>query len=343
MSLESVHMPFPYIMGPMVGISHVAMRDVVRSFIPEGLDVPIFCEMLSTLRLPSERLDCAEELKVTDKDRNSFIPQILGNERWYIERSIQKLLNLEPRSIDINMGCPAKQTLRHNWGVRLMGDPQYAADVVKTTRECYDGKLSVKLRCGIKKLDIKYLLDFTEALESAGADWLTIHARLQAEKHKGTAYWDQLREIKAERKIPIVANGDIQTCDDAIHIVDKLGLDGAMVGRAVTARPWIFWQIAYKKGLCTQRPPESPEEEGQAYLDAAILLAERLAYHFPNSPKNLRKLRFFVTHSHKWLHFGHSFYKVCMKAKTLEQAHQDMCRYKEQVSSFPMTQRISLL
>ncbi|SMF07010.1 tRNA dihydrouridine synthase [Pseudobacteriovorax antillogorgiicola] len=349
--LESLGASFPFMVGPMVGLSHVAFRELIRSFTPANLDIKLFSEMLSTLRLPSERLDLSEELQITKRDRGSMIPQILGNEEWYIERSLRKLDHLEPWGIDINMGCPVKRTLRHNWGVRLMGDEDYAARVVETTRRHYQGPLSVKMRCGLKKEDPAYIDSFTAKLEAAGADWITIHARLQAEKHRGDANWSALTSVKKARKIPVVGNGDIQTSSDAIDMIEKYGLDGAMIGRAATARPWILWQIAHDLGLELEAPegfsspvpPRSREDEGMAYLMAVERFIALVDKHFENETKKVRKIRFFVTHSHRWLTFGHSFYSRCMKAKSIEALADTVRRYRETVSSFPMSERINLL
>lgn len=350
-NLDQLGMPFPYTVGPMVGLSHLAFRELIRSYCPANIKVPLFSEMLSSLRLPSERPDLAEELFTSDKDYKSWIPQVLGNDEWYLERSIRKLEQLHPWGIDINMGCPVKRTLRHNWGVKLMGDPQYAFDVVQTVRRHYSGPLSVKMRCGIKKADPQFIVNFTDALEEAGADWISIHARLQSEKHRGAAHWDLLSHVKEKRRIPVVANGDIQTANDAIKLVTDMGLDGAMIGRAATARPWIFWQIADQLGLDWeapvgmegQKPPMGPEEEGLAYIEASLRFIGLLKKHFTNETKTLRKFRFYIAHSHRWLMFGHSFYSRTMKCKSLPEIEDMIQDFKDRTRSFPMSARINLL
>ncbi|MBP9708681.1 MAG: tRNA-dihydrouridine synthase [Oligoflexales bacterium] len=94
---------------------------------------------------------------------------------------------------------------------------------------------------------------FTEALENSGADWLTIHARSSVNKHSGAADWGAVGEITQRRSIPIIANGDIQNASDALQILQRGYADGAMIGRAITARPWLLAQIAW---LLKEAEPE---------------------------------------------------------------------------------------
>ena len=89
-SLSDLGMPFPFMVGPMVGLSHLAFRELVRSYTPSNIPLPLFSEMLSSLRLPSERPDLADELFTSPRDKGRWIPQVLGNDEWYLERSIDR-------------------------------------------------------------------------------------------------------------------------------------------------------------------------------------------------------------------------------------------------------------
>lgn len=339
---------FPFMIGPMVGLTHVAMRELIRRYTPEGLDALFFTEMLSSLRLPSERLDYADELKIAPGE-TGLVPQLLANDEWYIQRSLRKLDGIRPWGIDINMGCPVKKTLRHNWGVRLLGDPLYAAQVVSITKKHSTIPVSVKMRCGLKEADLSYICNFTDKLEEAGLDWLTIHARPKSQKHGGKAHWQLVADVRQRRSIPVVVNGDIQTAEDAISLATDCGIDGVMIGRAATARPWILWQIAEKlgypakpKAFPDQSAPSSPEEEGAFYLDALIHFIDLLEQYFSNEAKRNKRFKFYLIQSHKWFFYGHSLYSRCMKCQSLGEIREMIMDYKERVD-FPMTNRITLL
>ena len=336
--LQSLGISFPYMIAPMVGISHVAFRELIRSYTPEGIDAIRFTEMLSTRKLPSERLHLTRELRVAESE-SFFVPQLLGNEEKFIGPSVKKLMQLSPWGFDINMGCPQSHVLRHNWGVRLMGDAAYAADVVRMVKRHSSVPVSVKLRGGADKdVDENYLREFTAALEDAGVDWLTIHARPRAAKHEGPANWPVVGQMARARKIPVVANGDIQTSADAIKVVREFGCSGAMIARAATARPWILWQIAEDLGLnCTptgregMRAPRTPREEAIEFYRAFTQLIDLVEKYFGEGDNieeyGIQKLRFFAATASKWFMFGHSFWKVTMKAKSFQEMREGVEEY----------------
>jgi len=337
--LNRLGITFPFMVGPMVGLTHVAFRELIRSYLPANVNPLLFTEMLSTRRLPSERLHEADALRCAANER-FFVPQLLGNEERFIAPSIQKLLSLNPWGFDINMGCPATHLLKHNWGVMLMGDKNYAAEVVRMAKRHSPIPVSVKLRSGGEKSELSYLLDFTDALETAGADWLTLHCRSQAQGHNGEADWEIVKTVARHRGIPVVANGDIQTAQDALFLVRELNVDGAMVGRAATARPWILWQIAFHLGITTERPPLSLEEESHEYFRACVRFIDLLARYNRDEKYNLKKFLFFVGVGSKWFLFGHYFWKVMTNAKSLAQARELVLQYAQE-NDHPLHKRVT--
>lgn len=346
--LSRLGVPFPFFIAPMVGISHVAFRELVRSYLPVGLEPLLFTEMLSTRRIPSQRLDTTEFLRSAPGERR-FIPQLLGNEERFITPSVRKLEQLCPWGFDINMGCPASQTLKHNWGVLLMGDRRYAAEVVRIARGSTSLPLSVKLRSGNAAThDVAYLKEFTAALEEAGADWLTVHARPRLAGHSGAAAWDVVGEVAQARTIPVVANGDIQTADDALDLMRAYPVDGAMIARAATVRPWILWQIAHRLGMRDapagregELPPQSLEQESREYFRACLRLADLLILYYGDSAGALKRLQFFITTGTRWFFFGHAFWRAMQRAKSVADAASLIQRYAD-THAHPMVARASL-
>ena len=345
--LNRFHVDFPFLVAPMVGLSHVAFRELIRAYTPQEITPLIFTEMLSSRRLPSERLEQSENLFVSENEQG-LIPQILGNEERFIQPSLEKLLELKPWGIDINMGCPKKKNLTHNWGVLLLGDQNYAAEVVRITKKHSSVPVSVKLRAGLGgNIDTDYLDRFTEALEKAGADWLTVHCRSSEQKHRGRAQWEVLKQLSQRRRIPLVANGDIQTAEEAVSLVEDFGVDGAMVARAATARPWILWQIAYKfgcestaRGRALPKPPLTPEEEGAEYFVALKRFAFLLQKYFGETPASLQRLKFYIGVSSPWLPFGHHFWKTIFSAAHFNEALERIEKYAEENPQL-LRQRVS--
>ena len=252
----------------MVGMSHVALRLLVKYYTPASAVTPWPTEMLSSWRLPKEILgETAETFK---GDEYPLVPQILGNEEQPIADSVRKLVEWGAAGVDINMGCPVNKALRHNYGVALMGDPDYAAEVVRMTVKHAGVPVSVKLRAGLQK-DEEFLLRFVRGLENAGASWITLHPRLGNQKRRGTADWTQIRTVREHLSIPVIGNGDVQCAEDVFTMLATTGCDSVMVGRALAARPWLMWQVAEKlgfeppPGLDDRKAPQSPTEEGAEY------------------------------------------------------------------------------
>lgn len=299
---------FPIVFAPMAGLSHVAFRQVVRSYLPAGASALLFTEMLSTRLLPGEEVGRTPQTQVAPGE-DDLVPQLLGNDESLIGRSLDKLEAISPAGIDINMGCPVSKVLKHNWGVALMGDIRYAEQVVRQTRRLTRLPLSVKMRTGMTD-DPGYLVDFALMLEEAGADWVTLHPRIQANHRRGSANWSYIGRVRDALRIPVVGNGDIQEMSDILKMHGETGCDGVMVARASTARPWIFWQVGEALGLRPpsgregERAPLTPEEEGREYYRALTLFCEELEKRFQPA-EQMPRLRLFLAWGHKWLFFGH--------------------------------------
>ncbi|MFP6665647.1 MAG: tRNA-dihydrouridine synthase family protein [Deltaproteobacteria bacterium] len=318
---SGVDIDFPFFLAPMVGLSHVALRETLRAYTPADAKSLLFTEMLSSRRLSAEKIGDRPET-TTLPHETDLVPQLLANEERFIRISLDKLKAIGPRAIDINMGCPVNQALKHNWGVALMGDPRYAEEVVRMTVAHSTRPVSVKLRTGLTD-DPEYLVDFARMLESAGAAWLTIHPRIASQQRRGSACWDYLGMVRDAVKIPVIGNGDVQTADDAFDLLRRTGCDGVMIGRAAVARPWILWQVGERLGLPAPRGLEGREapadawSEGAEYQHAFARFRETATATF-TARDALRRTRFFVHWGGRWLDFGHELWRRINSAPDLD-------------------------
>lgn len=307
-------------LAPMVGLSHVALRRLLREYTPEGMNTLWPTEMLNSRRLPREKVgETPETLRAVGED--FLVPQILGNEENDIRESVRRLEDWGAYAIDINMGCPVQKALKHNYGVALMGDPDYAAEVVAMTARSTGLPVSVKLRAAGVKSEVspELLMGFVEKLVGAGARWITLHPRTAEQKRRGSADWSQIKMLKEKIGVPVIGNGDIQTYQDVLSMQQSTGCDAVMAGRALAARPWMLWQLGEVWGF--ERPvlqmgkaPQTPEEEGAEYGRALLKLIDYMFEFFPEDLA-VRKLKFYLRTTAVWLQFGHHLQAECSKAQ----------------------------
>ncbi len=324
---------FPLCLAPMVGLSHVALREVTRAYMPAGAFTIWPTEMLNSRRIPNENLETTPET-MRSVHEVGLVPQILGNEEKDIALSVKRLAEWGAEGIDINMGCPVQKALKHNYGVALMGDPNYAAEVVSMTVRNTNLPVSVKLRAVGSTKEFDELLSFVSGLRKAGASWVCLHPRTAAQKRRGWADWEQIKQLHKAVDIPVIGNGDVQTVDDAILMLQDTGCDLAMAGRALAARPWMMWQLGEKLGMPAplgregEKAPSTPLEEGAEYGRCLLKLIDACRFYF-GEDLAMRKVRFYVRTTSVWLFYGQSVLGICAKAKSTDEMKLALMKFFE--------------
>jgi tRNA-dihydrouridine synthase B len=293
--------PHPVMLAPMVGLTHYAVRRGMQQFLPMGAKVLWPTEMLNSRRIPIQRINQTPEVNFMDADAG-LCPQLLANEEEFIRLSVPKLETWGARAIDINMGCPVTKAIKHNYGVALMGDPVYAAEVVRMTVKYATVPVSVKLRAGLDTQDFDFLVNFTRGLFQAGASWITIHPRTALQKRKGEADWGLLRRLRNHfeangENYQIIGNGDIQCHEDIARFFEEAGCARVMVGRAMCAKPW----------LIRNEPEPDSFTQGELYGQFLKKVLEESRAHYEYEAGR-RRIRFLIVQGKPWVEFGEFLY-----------------------------------
>lgn len=321
---------YPLCLAPMVGLTHVALRRLIQDYMPKNATTHWPTEMLNSRRIPGENLKTTPET-LRRECESHLVPQILGNEEVAIQKSVQRLVQEWGASgIDINMGCPVQKALKHNYGVSLMGDVDYAARVVEITKKNSIVPVSVKLRAVGSEKSVPELIKFVQKLIDAGADWISLHPRTAEQKRRGTADWSQITELKKNINVPVIGNGDIQTYHDVIQMLSITKADKAMAGRALAARPWMMWQLGETLnfenpiGFENRKAPQTCQEEGFEYGQCLLRLIDYCEEAFMVEAKateslTLRKIQFYIRTTHVWLEFGHALMAKTSRAQSLNE------------------------
>ena len=166
------------------------------------------------------------------------------------------------RIIDINMGCPVKKVCNVASGSALLRHEDLVARILAAVVEAcqpHGVPVTLKTRTGWSP-EHRNALRIAKLAEDAGIAALALHGRTRADMYEGQAEYDTIREVKSAVRIPVIANGDIDSPEKARAVLDHTGADGIMIGRAAQGRPWIFREIAYFLQTGQRLPPPTWEE-----------------------------------------------------------------------------------
>ncbi|MEZ7872710.1 MAG: tRNA dihydrouridine synthase DusB [Eubacteriales bacterium] len=259
------------LLAPLAGVSDWPFRLLCGDL---GADETV-TEMISAqgyLCAPEDNR-ATQDLLLTHPGEPPVAAQVFGHDpKWFYE-AIRKLTDSGLYSgIDINMGCPAPKVTNGGSGSALMKTPELAAKIIKAARQATQLPLSVKMRIGWDEKSIN-VLPFSKMAEEEGADYITVHGRTRAQHYSGKANWEAIARVKRERRIPVIANGDVFSWADAKALLELRGCDGVAIGRGALGNPWIFREI--KQGLAGGDPlPADPLEIQELCLRHARLMAE---------------------------------------------------------------------
>ena len=168
--------------------------------------------------------------------------------------------------IDINMGCPAKKVCNRQAGSALLEDERLVGRILEAVVAAVEVPVTLKIRTGPQP-GRRNALAIAGIAEAAGVQMLAIHGRTRACMFAGQAEYGTIAEVKAAVRIPVIANGDIQSGADAKRVLGLTNADGLMIGRAAQGRPWLFRQIAHYLATGEELPEAGCAERQQVLLE----------------------------------------------------------------------------
>ena len=242
--------------APMAGITDRPFRRLARRF---GAALAV-----------SEMVSAKPELRGSRKTRmrldhagepGPVSVQIAGAEPRMMAEAARLNADEGADIIDINMGCPAKKVCNAAAGSALLSDEALVARILEAVVAAVDVPVTLKIRTGPSP-DRRNALRIARIAESAGVQALAVHGRTRACMFDGRAEYQTIAEMKRALRIPVIANGDIETPEDAKRVLDATGADGIMVGRAAQGRPWLFREIAHYLATGERLAAPAPREMG---------------------------------------------------------------------------------
>lgn len=240
-------------LAPMAGITDYVLRSLIRKYAPNAL---LTTEMISSEYL-AQTLNGRSGTEILNRnDNHTPISYQISGHKPFMMRQAAEYLTQFADMIDINMGCPVKKVVGGQDGAALMRTPKLASDLVKAVKDGTDKPVSVKFRLGYT-VDEMNFVEFGQEMQKAGADFITIHGRTRSQMYSGKADWSKIKLLTENIDIPVFANGDILTIDDAIKCLELSGADGVAIGRGALADPTLIGRIEHylKTGEKLSQPP----------------------------------------------------------------------------------------
>ncbi len=246
----------PVVLAPMAGVTDKPFRLLCKRM-GAGLAVsemttadPRLWQTRKSLR----RMDHAGEPEPISVQIAGYDPTMLAEAARYNADNGAQI-------IDINMGCPAKKVCNVWSGSALLQDEPLVARIVKAVVDAVEVPVTLKIRTGWDR-DNKNALTIARIAEDAGIAALAVHGRTRADKYEGEAEYETIAAVKASVRIPVLANGDVVTPQQAKHVLDVTGADAVMVGRGAQGRPWIFREISHFLATGETLREPAPHEVG---------------------------------------------------------------------------------
>ena len=219
------------VLAPMSGVTDLPFRQLAWRF-GAGL---VVTEMVASRELVMNAAESWARLR--SAEMTPHMVQLAGRDAYWMGEAAKIAADNGADIIDINMGCPAKKVIGGYSGSALMRDPDLALSLIEATVKAVSVPVTLKMRLGWDDNSIN-APDIARRAEQAGIQLVTIHGRTRMQFYQGKADWDAIHAVRDVISIPLVANGDVDTPEDAAEILRRSGADVVMTGRACQGRPW---------------------------------------------------------------------------------------------------------
>lgn len=254
--IGDVKIPNQVVVAPMAGVTNKAFRVICKKF---GAGY-VVCEMISDRGIMYQNKKTIS-MTAVDPHEHPMGIQIFGGTKETLVGGAKFIdQHTDADVIDINMGCPVNKVVNTDAGARWLLDPNKVYEMVSYVVDAVKKPVTVKMRTGWDDKHI-YAVENALAAERAGASAIAMHGRTRKQMYTGHANWDILKEVASQLTIPFMGNGDVRTPEDAKRMLDEVGADAVMIGRAAMGNPWMLTRTEHYLETGELLPEATPEQK----------------------------------------------------------------------------------
>ena len=281
LDIGAVRIPNRVFLAPMSGVSDQPFRRLAQRF---GVGL-VVSEMVASRQMLLNTRQSTQRM-LFDRDAGPVCIQLAGTDPQIMADAAILSVERGADLVDINFGCPAKKIVRKASGSAMMRDLPLATEIMRAVVDAVEVPVSVKMRTGWDD-DSRNAPELARIAEDIGVKMLTVHGRTRCQFYTGSADWDFIAEVRDSVSLPLIANGDIRSIDDAYACLERSGADAVMIGRAAQGNPWFPGDVAHHFATGEVRPEPDISRRWEIlreHLDGMLSL-----YGVSNGIRNARK------------------------------------------------------
>ena len=222
------------ILAPMAGVTDLPFRLLCKE---QGAGL-ICMEMVSAKAISFHNRNTEALMEIDPREKPVSL-QLFGSDPDIISE-MAKYIEEKPFDIlDLNMGCPVPKVVNNGEGSALLKNPELIRQIITKTAKAIKKPVTAKIRIGFEGGDVD-VVELAKIIEDSGAAAIAVHGRTRVQYYSGKADWDTIARVKDAVSIPVIGNGDVNTGEDAVAMMEQTGCDGVMIARGALGNPWIF-------------------------------------------------------------------------------------------------------
>jgi tRNA-dihydrouridine synthase B len=298
------------VLAPMAGVTDTVFRRFIRGLGGCGLIMTEFTSShgvsaIARSRKPTKTL---KKYLTFQPDEHPISAQLFGADPAVMADAARVCQDLGFDILDINFGCPVNKVVKCNGGSGLLRDLPLVESLLTSVRKAITIPFTLKYRAGWNDQEL-VAVRMAQLAENCGLQAIALHPRTREQGYSGKADWTRIAEVKAAVKIPVIGNGDINTPEDAIRMIQETNCDAVMIGRAASSNPWIFRQIEQYLQTGTYEHPTQQDRYRMMRTYYAMLMTrdefdtvgkmKQFATYFTHGVRHGAKLRADIYHEHE--------------------------------------------